>query len=124
MKVLAIGCDIIEIERIKKAGERNPLFLDRILTETEKEYCFNEGSRYASVAARFAAKEAMAKALGTGFSACSFLDIEIINDDKGRPELFLKGPALELFRQMGGREILLTLSHSKDYALANLIIQG
>lgn len=124
MKVISIGNDIIEIDRIRKASEKNPRFLDRILTDSEKDYCFNGGSSYASVAARFAAKEALVKALGTGFSACSFLDIEIINDAKGRPEVFLKGPALELFKEIGGQEILLSLSHSKDYALANLLIQG
>ncbi len=124
MKIISIGNDIIEIDRIRRAAEKNPSFLDRILTEREKDYCFKGGSSYASAAARFAAKEALVKALGTGFSACSFLDIEIINDAKGKPEIFLKGPAQEVFKEIGGQEILLTLSHCKDYALANLIIQG
>ncbi len=124
MKIIGIGTDIIEIARIKKAGEKNPGFLDRVLTEKEKEYCFSLGSRYQSVAGRFASKEAIAKALGTGFAACSFTDIEIINDEQGKPEVFLENKALKLFEKLGGKEIQISISHNKDTAMAFVIIQG
>ncbi len=124
MKIIGIGNDIIEIERIKKAGEKNPRFLDRILTEKEKEYCFFSGSRYQSVAARFAGKEAVAKALGRGFTKFSFQDIEILNDKNGKPEVILKNTALLIFKETGAQEIQISLSHSKDTATAFVIIQG
>ena len=124
MKIIGIGTDIIEIERIKKAGEKNPRFLDRILTENEKNYCFEEGSRYQSAAARFAGKEAVVKALGTGFSSCSFLDIEILNNNLGKPEVSLSKMALKVFQDKGGKEIHISLSHSRDLASAYVIIMG
>jgi len=124
LKIIGIGTDIIEIARIRKAGENNPGFLDRVLTEKEKEYCFSLGSRYQSVAGRFASKEAIVKALGTGFAACSFTDIEILNNDQGKPEVLLKNKALILFEELGGKEIQISISHSKDTAVAFVIIQG
>jgi len=124
LKILGIGTDVIEIERIMKAGEKNPRFLDRILTEKEKEYCFSSGSRYQSVAARFAGKEAVAKALGCGFSKFSFQDIEILNNESGKPEVILKIMALKIFEELGAKEIHLSLSHSKKAATAFVIIQG
>jgi holo-[acyl-carrier protein] synthase len=124
LKILGIGTDVIEIERIMKAGEKNPRFLERILTEKENEYCFTTGSRYQSAAARFAGKEAVAKALGCGFTKFSFLDIEILNDDSGKPEIVLKNMALKIFEESGAKEIHLSLSHSKETATAFVIIQG
>lgn len=124
MKIIGIGTDIIEIDRIKKAGKNNPGFLDRILTEEEKTYCFAKGSRYQSVAGRFAAKEAIAKALGTGFAACSFLDIEILNNKQGKPEVKLINNALNVYQKIGGKEIELSITHCKNMALAFVIIQG
>ena len=123
MKTIGIGTDLIEIERIKKAAEKNPRFLDRILTQKEKDYCLKKKS-FDSIAARFAAKEAVAKALGTGFSCFSFLDIEILNDSTGKPEVYLYNKAKKVYEEKKGQEILLTLSHSKGYALAFVIVQG
>lgn len=124
MRILGIGTDIIEIERIKKAGESNPGFLDRVLSKREKDYCFNIASRYQSVAGRFAGKEAVVKALGTGFAACSFSDIEIVNNTKGKPEVILANNALKLFEEMGGQELQISISHSKETAVAFVVIQG
>ncbi len=124
MKIIGLGTDIIEIERIKKAGEKNPRFLQRILTEDEYNYCFNKGSKYQSAAVRFAAKEAVVKALGTGFSNISLLDIEIINNESGKPEVILKNNALRIFQDIKGKDIQLSLSHDKKQAIAFVVIQG
>lgn len=124
MKILGIGTDVIEIERIKKIAEKNPRFLERILTKKEKEYCFSSGSKYQSASARFAGKEALVKALGTGFTNCSFQDIEILNDEQGKPVVSLKNNALIEFEKLGAKEIHLSLSHGKDVSIAFVVIQG
>ncbi len=124
MKTTGIGTDIIEISRIKKAMEKNPRFADRILTEAEKDYCFEQKKSYASLAGRFAAKEAVAKALGTGFREFSFTDIEIRNHASGKPEVILKNEAADIFKKSQSISIQLSISHCREYAVAFVMIQG
>jgi holo-[acyl-carrier protein] synthase len=119
--MIGLGCDIIEINRIKsshlKFGTR---FLDKVFTINEQNYCLSYKEPYAHLAVRFAAKEAVVKALGTGFrNGLSFLDIEIINDAKGKPEVFLSERIIH-----NKNTIFLTLSHCKEYALAVACIQN
>lgn len=111
-----IGVDIIEIERIKKAGGRKR-FVARFFTEREVKDIRPGLNYYAHLAGKFAAKEAVAKALGTGFRF-SWQDVEIINDDLGKPLVVLSGKALEVAKTKNISEILVTISHSKDYAVA------
>lgn len=119
------GLDLVEIERIErtlsKGGES---FKDRVFTVTEKAFCEKRGKASAqSYAARFCAKEAVVKALGTGISGgISFLDIEVVNDGMGKPRVNLYNAALRKFESIGGKAIDISLTHTKNYAAAQVVI--
>ncbi|HOQ06926.1 MAG TPA: holo-ACP synthase [Clostridiales bacterium] len=119
------GVDIIEIDRIRKSLEELESFRNRVFTGHEISYCEGRNrARYESYAARFAAKEAVLKALGTGMSdGLEWKDIEIRNDEKGKPGVFLTGRALEIFRTMGALSIDISLSHCGSYAVAFVVIE-
>ena len=116
--ILGLGTDIIEIERVKKAvGKKN--FRDNVFTETEQAYCESRGKNSAaSYAARFAAKEAFFKALGTGIFT-KLTDVEIINDERGAPKINLYSAA----KLKCTGEVFLSMSHSRDFATAVCIIE-
>lgn len=115
--ILGIGNDIVEVARIKAVLKRYPQrFLQRILTPYEQEYCLKYKDPALHLAGRFAAKEAVVKALGTGFSqGLSWLDIEIRNDAKGKPAAFFSSFAKELF---GDLNLHISISHCHQYATA------
>ncbi len=121
MNIKGIGTDIIEISRLKKAYARQKKpFLDKLFTKKEQEYCNKFKSPFLHFAARFAAKEALVKALGTGFGKdVSFLDIEITNNSNGKPEIRLSE---NLNKQFNTSKIHLSMSHSNDNAIAFVII--
>lgn len=124
---MAAGCgvDIIEIERVKDAIESGgDRFLNRIYTDREKEYCLSKkASQFHSFAARFAAKEAVSKALGTGFAnGLGWKDIEILNDAFGKPYVELHGKAREIFEVLSAKSIFVSLSHCDQYAVAYAVI--
>ncbi len=110
-----IGVDIIEIGRIKRAiSQRQDSFLKRIYTEAEL-----EGHRNASsLAARFAAKEAVMKALGTGTRGVNWRDVEVLEDGNGAPRIILHGGARVKSQEMGIAEFYVSMSHSRRYAIA------
>lgn len=112
-----LGSDIIEIERIRMSIERHGLhFLNRLFSEKEKDYCYKFQDPAPHFAGRFAAKEAIAKALGTGFGAfLSWHDIEILNNEHGKPIVYFTEQALKTFQHP---RIHLTISHSTNYAIA------
>ena len=114
-----VGVDIIEIARIEKAiarwGER---FLRRIYTEREIELCQN---RVAALAARFAAKEATMKALGTGTEEVGWRDVETIPDSRGQPVVYLHGRSQSRAEEIGLKGLAISLSHSREYAIASVI---
>ena len=116
---LAVGVDIIEINRIKQAilSWQNS-FLQRIYTEAELENCKDMASR---LAVRFAAKEAVMKALGTGAKDLGWKDIEILSNTNGAPLIQLSGEAKDKAREIGVTEFSISLSHSKHYAIALVI---
>lgn len=118
------GTDIIEIKRIEKAIS-NEKFINRIYSELEIKYCESRGkARSQSYAVRFAGKEAVAKALGTGFSkGVSYKDIEILVNEDGAPEVKLSGKALDRFYELSAKSIAISLSHNKESALAFVIIE-
>lgn len=122
--IIGIGTDIIEIERIKKAIQTRPKLGERIFTSRELEYCSTKGNTFASLAARFAAKEAVAKALGTGIEGFKWLDIEVFNDEKGKPEIKLSNQALVKGQDLGVKKIEISLSHCKEYAVAMVVLVG
>ncbi|MBS0620946.1 MAG: holo-ACP synthase [Verrucomicrobia bacterium] len=115
--VLGLGNDIIEIERIKKSlQDHGARMLERLFSEKERAYCDQFEDPFPSYAGRFAAKEAIVKALGTGFgSEASWLDIEILNDEKGKPLVYLS-PKLQ--EKLGNTKVLVTISHCRTLATA------
>jgi holo-[acyl-carrier protein] synthase len=113
-----VGTDIIEIERIRRAAACRPAFWDRVLTAAEKRYCRSKGDGVVSLAGRFAAKEAVMKALGVGMGELGFRDVEIMNDAAGAPFLRLTEKLLDRMEQAGLGKIALSISHSRDYAVA------
>ena len=122
--IYGIGIDLIEIERIKQAIERNgQRFIDRVYTETEQAYCSGRPS-FACYAARFTAKEAFLKALGTGLrKGMKWRDIEVETDELGKPYLRLYGYLQERCHAEGFAHLHLTLSHSSAYAVAQVVIE-
>jgi len=117
--MLSVGVDIVEIERIAKALERfGDRFLARIYTQAEVDHC---RGRVAELAARFAAKEAISKALGTGIHGLSWQEMEILPDPLGQPQVYLHGSALERACVLGLTDFAVSLSHSQEYAIAFVV---
>lgn len=116
--VRGTGVDIIEISRIRAAVEKNKGFVNRVFTSGELAACESPGRRCSSLAGRFAAKEAVAKALGTGIGRVKWIDIEIERDINGKPVVKLHGHALQVVKELGIRDIEVSISHSREYAVA------
>jgi holo-[acyl-carrier protein] synthase len=120
--MLSSGIDLIEIARIKRAMDRHgDRFLQRFFTPQEIEFC---AGRASSLAGRFAVKEAVAKALGTGIGDFNWTDIEIVCDGRGRPELFLHNQALELAGRQGLSEWSISISHTDTHATGLAVAIG
>jgi len=119
---LSVGVDIIEIERIegvlRRHGQR---FLQRVYTPAEQAYC---RGRVPELAARFAAKEAVSKALGTGLRGIAWREMEILGDERGKPLVCLHGRARARAEELGLSEFAVSLSHSRDYAVAFVVAAG
>lgn len=116
----AIGVDIVDTKRIaslvEKTGDR---FLNRVYTTKEIAYC---QGRVTSLAARWAAKEAMSKAFGTGIGDMAFKEIEVINNDRGKPGIILHGNAQKLAYHLGYEKIELSLAHTENTAIAFVVV--
>lgn len=121
--VIGVGCDIIEIERISRAIGR-AAFVRRVYTAEEIAYCQGRGQQAdASFAARFAAKEAVLKALGTGLRGGSLQEIAVTNNALGKPEVHLSGYFASLAEQLNVKNIKISLSHSKEMAMAYVVME-
>ncbi|HZL26296.1 MAG TPA: holo-ACP synthase [Acidobacteriaceae bacterium] len=123
--VIGLGTDLIEIERIERSvarfGER---FLERVFTPGEIAYCHAKRGSAESFAARFAAKEAGAKALGTGISrGVSWKEFEVKRQPGQRPELHLSGRAAEIARELGVNRMSLSLTHSREMSMAVVVAE-
>ena len=116
--VVAIGADVIEIDRIRQVVDRQPRFVDRVFTEGEQSYCQKHRDPAERYAVRFAAKESVLKALGVGLGGADLVDIEVERHDSGRPSLILSGRAQTLSDELGVKEWLVTLSHADTVAQA------
>ncbi|MCW1883435.1 holo-ACP synthase [Luteolibacter flavescens] len=126
MKLFGIGIDVVEVERIESSmaefGER---FAIKIFTEGERAYCSSQKRPAIHYAARFAAKEAVAKAFGTGIGKdLGWLDMEIVRKDSGEPELVLSGVGMAYAKQKGIAEVKISLTHAQHYAAANAVALG
>lgn len=121
--IVGIGCDIIEIERIARAI-KSESFIRRVFTAEEAAYCQRRGQQAAaSFAARFAAKEAVLKALGTGLREGSLQEIAVDNDGLGKPLVQLSCHFAMLAKQLGVKNIQISLSHSRELATAYVIME-
>ncbi|MGL5150181.1 MAG: holo-ACP synthase [Clostridium sp.] len=121
--IIGIGTDIIEIERVENAIKKNSRFIDKILTPNEKKQLDKKGFKVESIAGRFAAKEAISKALGTGFRGFSFNDIEIINNEVGKPIVILSDKLKETLNIKNNINIMLSISHNRNSAIAFAMIE-
>ncbi len=121
--MLGLGIDLIEIERIRRVRERHGLrFLEKVFTNEELDYCLAKADPAPSLAARWAAKEAAAKALGVGLGGeLQFRDVSVLRDSRGRPELQLSERAQERF---GRARFLVSLSHHETTAVAVVAYLG
>lgn len=121
--VIGIGTDIIEIKRIKEAVTKNPRFIEKCFTVNEQEFFNNKKNSFQSIAGTFAAKEAVSKALGTGFTIFELKDIEILRDKNGKPYVYIYNKAKETSDKLNISKILVTISHSREYAVAYALAQ-
>lgn len=124
--ILGVGTDIIEVERIRASHERfGERFLNRILRPPEVAYCLSHSVPAPHLAARFAAKEAVSKAFGTGIGAeLGWLDIEVARHETGQPYVILHDKGAGLLARRGGRMVHLSLSHTQNYAAAVAVLEG
>jgi holo-[acyl-carrier protein] synthase len=124
--ILGVGMDIIEVARIRASHERfGERFLNRILHPAEIAYCLSHKSPAPFLAARFAAKEAISKAFGTGIGAqLGWHDMEVGRKESGEPFVILHGGGRELLKQRGARAVLISLSHTQNHAAAVAILES
>lgn len=121
--IIGIGTDIVSVARIELAIERDA-FIKRVYTKNETAYCESRGKgRAASYAARFAAKEAVLKAFGTGLRFGELTEIEVVNDDLGAPKIKLYGVFLDFARNKQVETVHISLSHEKEYASAFCVME-
>ena len=116
---VGLGIDLVDIARMKRILERTPSFAEKVFSPAEREYCDARANREAHYATRFAAKEAVVKALGTGFTqGITVRDIEVVRNAKGAPRAVLHGRALEIAREKGVQSLPISLSFTHDEAVA------
>ncbi len=120
-----IGTDIIEVERIRKFISKGDAFKERVWTEKEIAYCDSHRDPAPSFAARFSAKEAFVKALGTGFiKGIGFSEIEVYHDELNKPHIRLSGMAKKYADEAGIKKVHLSISHVKDWANAIAVLEA
>ena len=124
--IYGIGTDIVATSRFQRfLDEGNGAILERLFTRSERDVCCKRKDSASCLAARFAAKEAFMKALGTGLrNGITWYDIEVVNDLLGKPELVLSGRADDLFRERGLNTPLLSLSHDSGHAVAMVVLEA
>ncbi|APH19981.1 holo-ACP synthase [Clostridium botulinum] len=122
--IYGIGTDITEIRRIEKAITRNKNFINKLFTKNEMDLWEKKNFKLEFISGRFAAKEAISKALGTGIRDFNFKDIEIINNELGKPQVILKPKAEDIIRKISqSYKIHLSISHEKEYAIAYALLE-
>lgn len=123
--IVGSGIDLIEIARIQHSLDRyGERFLDKVFTAGEQAYCLRKRNAAESLAARFAAKEAAAKALGTGIShGVTWREIEVVREPGGRPSIAFSGRAREIAERLRVRHAALSLTHTADLAMASVVLE-
>jgi len=123
--IIGIGIDLVKIDRIEKAGKNQSGFLERVFTVRERAYCSRQKFPAQHYAGRFAAKEAVLKAIGTGWSAgVKWTDLEVLHGDGGGPIVNISGRIKDLMDLRGVKQILLSYSHDEGYAVAHVVLAG
>jgi holo-[acyl-carrier protein] synthase len=123
--IVGVGIDLVKIDRIDKAGKDHPGFLERVFTDREREYCTRQKYPAQHFAGRFAAKEAVLKAIGTGWSAgVKWTDIEVLHGEGGGPIVNLSGRVKDLIDLRGVKQVFLSYSHDEGYAVAQVVLEG
>ena len=123
--IIGIGVDLVKIARIDRAGKNHPGFLERVFTEHERSYCSRQKFPAQHYAGRFAAKEAILKAIGTGWSAgVKWTDMEVLHGEGGGPIVHVSGRVKDLMDLKGVKQILLSYSHDEGYAVAQAVLEG
>jgi holo-[acyl-carrier protein] synthase len=123
--IVGLGVDLVKISRIDKAGRDHPGFLERVFTQREREYCARQKFPAQHFAGRFAAKEAVLKAIGTGWSAgVKWTDMEVLHGEGGGPIVNVSGRVKDLMDLKGVKQVLLSYSHDEGYAVAQVILVG
>lgn len=121
--IYGIGIDIVKIERMREVIEKwGDKFLERVFTENEIAYCYKKQIPYLSLSVRFAAKEALIKAIGSEVPV-SFTDIEVVNAGTGKPVLIIKNKLQDFFTSKQIKTAHLSLSHEQDYGVACVILE-
>jgi holo-[acyl-carrier protein] synthase len=118
---VGLGVDIVEIDRMERVIERTPRFLARVFSEGERAYAWKRARPAIHYALFFAAKEAVLKALGTGFAGMQYTDVEVIHDEQGKPLPLLHGHALEIANEQGIVDMQLSLSHTHQMGVASAV---
>ena len=123
MMIHGIGIDVVEVDRIETAiAKLGDAFLERLFTQAERAYCEKQKRPALHFAARFAAKEAVSKALGTGIGGqAGWLDMEVVRGESGAPKMAFTGKAADFLAATGICEVQVSLSHAKEYAAANAV---
>jgi holo-[acyl-carrier protein] synthase len=122
--IKGIGVDIIDIPRIKRMIEKNNRFTEKVFSASEIAYCRSKYRQEVHFAARFAAKEAYFKALGTGWRyGMRWQDISVENDELGKPEIKLSGIARDYFEENQFQHVHLSISHAQSYAVAFVVVE-
>lgn len=122
--IYGIGIDIVKIERMKEAHEKWGLrFFEKFLTEQEVSYCFEKKDPYLSASVRFAAKEALVKAIGSEIFV-NLKDVEIVSSESGRPWIKVHGELQRFFAEKGINRCHLSLSHEKEFGVACVVLEA
>jgi holo-[acyl-carrier protein] synthase len=123
--IFGIGTDIVEVKRVEKMVAKGRRYLETLFTEKEIYYCETKARKSEHYAARYAAKEAVLKALGTGWrGGLAYSDIEITNEELGKPQILVRGEVRKFFEHHQIRQTSISLSHTKEIAIAIIIMEN
>ena len=121
--IYGVGIDLVKIERMKDVVDKwGRKFLERVFTKNEISYCYEKKNPYLSLSVRFAAKEALIKAIGSEVPV-ALTDIEVINAANGRPDIKISGKLKEFFSERSIKQTVLSLSHEKEYGIACVVLE-
>lgn len=118
-----VGTDIVEVERFRTVLDRRPGLRQKLFTDDELAYCDSQADPAPHLAARFSAKEALSKAIGTGIRELSMIEIEVTRNEMGKPGLVLWGRAKEITENLGIKDVDLSISHSHQFVVAVVVIE-